>query len=189
VSTRELKSGRVEPGPRRAVALLALAALLTCGANLLAQGTPRMKKLTVAGQSFAIDYPERDWSLVQGGNVALVTIVQRRFEAALIVERTPLQVELGEDDIGEVFLSVEADHIRETTPSATDMKADLQELGDRRVAAFVYRRNGVSGPERVLQYSMPAGKVLYRVVAVARPDVFDRHLPVLQAMAASLAPM
>ena len=57
--------------------------------------------------------------------------------AVLLVERTSLQVALGDEDIGDVFLAVEADHIRESTPSATDIKAELQELGDRRVAAFV----------------------------------------------------
>jgi hypothetical protein len=162
--------------------------VLGCAA-VMAQSTPRMRKLTVAGQAFAIDYPDKDWSLVPSGNTLLVTVVQRRFEAALHVERTPLQVELSDEDIGDVFLSVEADHIRETTPSATDLKADLQELGERRVAAFVYRRNGVLGPERVLQYSMPAGKNLYRIIAVARPESFDRHLPALQAMAISVTPM
>lgn len=153
-----------------------------------AQGVPRLRKLTVAGQGFAIDVPERDWSLLPGGNTSLLSIVQKRFEAALVVERTPLQVELAPEDIGEVFLSIEADRIREIAPSAADIKADLQELGGRRVAAFVYRRNGVLGAERVLQYSMPIGNVLYRIVAVARADRFDTHLAALQAVAASLSP-
>jgi hypothetical protein len=174
-------------GHRMAAAVTVAVVGLGCVA-VLAQSAPKMRKLTVPGQGFAIDYPERDWTLVASGNTLVFTVVQRRFEAALHVERTPLQVELSPEDIGDVFLSVEADHIRETTPSATDLKADLQDLGERRVAAFVYRRNGVTGPEQVLQYSMPAGKHLYRIIAVARPDRFDRHLPALQAMAVSLAP-
>ncbi len=168
----------------------ALAAGMALGAAAAhAQGVPRLRKLTVASQSFSIDYPEKDWTAVSGGNAMLVAVVQKKFEAVLIVERTPLQVALTNEDVGDVFLSIEADHIREATPSAADMKADLQELGDRKVAAFVYRRTGATGPERVLQYSIPAGTSLYRVIAVARPEFFDRHLPVLQAMAVSVAPM
>lgn len=177
------------PGLVRTLALAVLVIGVAAEAVLVAQSVPRMRKLTVASQAFSIDYPEKDWSLVPGGSVTLVAVAQKRFEAVLLVERTSLQVALGDEDIGDVFLAVEAEHIRETTPSATDIKADLQQLGDRRVAAFVYRRNGVLGPERVLQYSMPAGTALYRIVAVAKPEAFDRHLPTMQAMAASLAPM
>lgn len=173
----------------RAGLALALACIVLAAGAAHAQNVPRMRKLTVASQSFSIDYPEKDWSLVPGGNAMLVAIAQRRFEAVLLVERSTLQVALSDEEIGDVFLSVEAEHIRESSPSATDIKADLQQLGDRRVAAFVYRRNGVLGPERVLQYSMPAGTSLYRIIAVAKPESFDRHLPALQAMAASLAPM
>lgn len=177
------------PGLVRTVALTVLLGGLVADGVVVAQNVPRMRKLTVASQSFSIDYPEKDWSLVPGGSVTLVAVAQKRFEAVLLVERTSLQVALEDEEIGDVFLAVEADHIRESTPSATDIKADLQQLGDRRVAAFVYRRNGVLGPERVLQYSMPAGTSLYRIVAVAKPEAFDRHLPTLQAMAASLAPI
>ncbi len=171
------------------VAALALGALAFGTVAVSAQNVPRMRKLTVASQSFSIDYPEKDWSLVPGGSTTLLAVAQRRFEAVLVVERTTLQVALSDDEIGEVFLAVEADHIRESVPSATDIKAEIQQLGDRRVAAFFYRRNGVLGPERVLQYSMPAGTALYRIVAVGKPESFDRHLPTMQAMAASLAPL
>lgn len=188
VERRPAGARRRVNAPRRTAAAVAVAVVLA-GALAVAQGVPRMRKLTVAGQAFAMDYPERDWSLVPAGNTLVVTVVQRRFEAALHVERTQLQVELSDEEVGEIFLSVEADHIRQSVPSATDMKAELQELGSRKVAAFVYRRNGVLGPERVLQYSMPAGSTLFRIVGVAKPEVFDRHLPALQAMAASVSPL
>jgi hypothetical protein len=166
-----------------------LALLLACAAPGFAQALPKMKKFAPGGLSFSIDIPEKDWNLVPGGDASLVIVVQRRFEAVVVVERTPLQVELAPEDIGEVFLSLEAEQIREFTPSATDIKADLQEVGTRRVAAFVFTRSGVLGREKVLQYSMPAGKVLYRIVAVARADAFDKSLPLLQAIATSVAPM
>lgn len=179
-------AGRATAGRAAVAAMVTALAATAAHVPAHAQNVPRMRTLTVASQSFSVDYPERDWTLVPGGNVALVAIMQRRGEATLVLERTPLQVELSAEEIGEVFLSVETEHIREASPSATDIKADLQELAGRRVAAFFYRRNGATGPERVLQYSMPVGKALYRIIAIARPDAFDRHLPALQAMAASV---
>jgi hypothetical protein len=153
-----------------------------------AQGTPKMKKYAPGGMNVSLDLPEKDWNVVSGGLESLLIVVQKRFEAAVVVERATLQVELAPESITEVFLVSETEHLREMDPSAADIKADLQELGPHRVAAFLFVRNGALGRERVLQYSMPAGKHLYRIVAVARADVFDRHLPVLQAIAASVVP-
>lgn len=173
----------------RVVAVVLVSAVCLASAwPAAAQSLPRMKKFAPGGMGFSIDLPEKDWNVVPGGVESLVVLAQRRFEAAVVIERATLQVELAPEDIGEVFLGVETDHIREMIPSASDIKADLQELGTSRVAAFLYVRSGALGREKVLQYSMPAGKHLYRVVAVARADVFDRHLAVMQAIAASLTP-
>ena len=73
------------PGMVRTVALAALVSVVAAEAVVVAQNVPRMRKLTVASQSFSIDYPDKDWSLVPGGSVTLLSVAQKRFEAVLLV--------------------------------------------------------------------------------------------------------
>jgi hypothetical protein len=176
------------------------------GATVSAQVTPpaageygRAPKLDV--QQFTIqqihfEYPKKDWEIVPRPNTAvipgatapIVSVVQRKREAAVVIEQTRLHQPLALDDITDLFSQLEADSVRERQPQATDVKAKLVDVGGgRRLAILTYGRPGVGGPERVRQYSIPAGADLFRLTCVATAAQFARYEAVFAHVAASFA--
>ena len=174
------------------------------GATVSAQVTPpaageygRAPKLDV--QQFTIqqihfEYPKKDWEIVPrpnttvipGATAPIVSVVQRKREAAVVVEQTRLHQPLALDDITDLFSQLETDSIRERQPQATDVKAKLVDVGGgRRLVILTYGRQGVGGPERVRQYSIPAGADLFRLTCVAAAGQFARYEAVFAHVAAS----
>jgi hypothetical protein len=123
--------------------------------------------------------------MVPGATSPIVSLMQRKREATIVVEQTKLHQPLALDDITDLFGQLEADSIKERQPLASDVQSKLVEAGGRRFVIVNYGRQGVAGAERVRQYSIPAGGDLFRLTCVAAASQFPRYEPVFAHVAAS----
>ena len=127
-------------------------------------------------------------AVIPGATAPIVSVVQRKREAAVVVEQTKLHQPLALDDITDLFSQLEADSIRERQPQATDVRARLVDVGGgRRLVILTYGRPGVGGGQRVRQYSIPAGADLFRLTCIAPAGQFARYEAVFAHVAASFA--
>jgi hypothetical protein len=157
---------------------------------------PKLEVQQFDNRQIRFEYPKKDWEIVPrpttavipGVTAPIVSVVQRKREAAVVVEQTKLHQSLALDDITDLFSQLEADSIRERQPQATDVRAKLVDVGGgRRLVILTYGRQGVGGPERVRQYSIPAGADLFRLTCVATVGQFGRYEAVFAHVAASFA--
>jgi len=157
---------------------------------------PKLEVQQFDNRQIRFEYPKKDWEIVPrpttavipGATAPIVSVVQRKREAAVVVEQTKLHQPLALDDITDLFSQLEADSIRERQPQATDVRAKLVDVGGgRRLVILTYGRPGVGGPERVRQYSIPAGADLFRLTCVATVSQFGRYEAVFAHVAASFA--
>jgi len=180
---------------RLAVALASGLALAAATARAQTPGPPaaeygRAAKLevqTFEGPSGRIrfEFPKKDWQVVPGGSAAIVSLLQRKGEAAVVVERTRLNQPLAPDDITDLFGQLEGETVRDQQPAAADIRSSVYETGGRRFVIVTYGRGGVLGPERVRQYSFPVGGDLYRLTCSAPAAQFARYEPVFAHVAAT----
>ena len=157
---------------------------------------PKLEFQQFDNRQIRFEYPKKDWEIVPrpttavipGATAPIVSVVQRKREAAVVIEQTKLHQPLALDDITDLFSQLEADSIRERQPQATDVRAKLVDGGGgRRLVIMTYGRQGVGGPERVRQYSIPAGADLFRLTCVATVGQFGRYEAVFAHVAASFA--
>lgn len=170
--------------------------VFTLSAQVPAAPTPdelgRAPKLDVQlflapGNRIRFEFPKKDWQLVPGGAVAIVSLVQRAGQAAVVVEHSKLNTALAPEDITDLFAQIEADNVKEQQPGAADVQAKLIAVDRRRLVITTYSRRGVAGPERVRQYSIPVGSDLYRLTCSAATPQFARYEPVFAHVAATFA--
>ena len=133
------------------------------------------------------EFPKKDWQLVSGGAVVIVSLAQRTGQAAVVVEHTKLNTALAPEDITDLFAQIEADTVREQQPAAADVQARLIAIDQRRLVITTYSRLGVAGPERVRQYSIPVGSDVYRLICSAATPQFADYEPVFAHVAATFA--
>jgi hypothetical protein len=190
---------------RRRALLVAAIAIGAAGASSAQTPSPpapgeygRAPKLEVfsfetPNRQVRLEYPKRDWqivpgytaSVVPGATSPIVSLMQRKREAAIVVEQTKLHQPLALDDITDLLGQLEADSIKERQPLASDIHSKLVEAGGRRFVIVNYGRQGVTGAERIRQYSIPAGGDLFRLTCVAAASQFARYEPVFAHVAAS----
>jgi hypothetical protein len=189
---------------RRLAGLVAGLAIVVVSAPLAAQEAVapaaneygRAAKLEVQqfdNKQVRFEYPKKDWEIVPrasaavvpGATAPIVSVVQKKREAAVVIEQTKLHQPLAVDDITDLFSQLEMDSIRERQPQATDIRAKLVDASGRRLAILTYGRPGVGGAERVRQYSIPAGADLFRLTCVATAAQFARYEAVFAHVAAT----
>ncbi len=153
---------------------------------------PKLEVQPFAGPNGRIkfEYPKKDWQIVPGGSSVIVSLAQKKGEAAVVVEQTRLNQRLEPDDITDLFAQLEGETVKEHQPSAGDLRAKIVEAAGRRFVILDYGRKGVAGPERVRQYSVPVGVDLFRLTCSAPTAQFARYEPVFAHIAAtfSIAP-
>jgi hypothetical protein len=157
---------------------------------------PKLEIQQFDNRQIRFEYPKKDWEIVPrpttavipGATAPIVSVVQRKREAAVVIEQTKLHQPLALDDITDLFSQLEADSIRERQPQATDVHAKLVDVGGgRRLVILTYGRQGVGGPERVRQYSIAVGADLFRLTCVATVGQFGRYEAVFAHVAATFA--
>jgi hypothetical protein len=124
---------------------------------------------SLAGKT-AIELP-RNWQLVPGYGEVVFTAADRPrnnlSSAAIVLERVHLQASLGPSDISDALAQAEVRVMQERQPEVKDFEHQLKQSGDRRFILIQYSRAGLSGRDRVVQYSIPAGAVMFRLICIA----------------------
>ena len=139
------------------------------------------------GNRIQFEFPKKDWQLVAGGTVSIVSVTQKSGQAAIVVEHSKLNTALAPDDITDLFAQLEAEQIKQQQPDAADLQSKLVAVGNRRLVIVGYTRRGVTGAERVRVYSVPVGSDLYRLTCSAAPQQFARYEQVFAHVAATFA--
>ncbi len=134
---------------------------------------------------FTFEYPTKDWEQVAGGTSSVLSLTQKKREAAVVIEYQPLRLELAPSEIDEEFAKLELEPVTQRQPGATNTGLKLVEMGANKVIVIEYSRKGLAGPETVRQYSLALGKHLYRIVCSAPTASFGKHEPVFTAIVES----
>ena len=171
---------------RAGVIGLSLAAL---AAPLAAQRI-QYNLFTDPNKRYAVEFP-RDWkwTVVAGAGEALATFVHPKAEAAIVVERFRMKVKLEQDEITDVFSTIEVDWLKENQPRVMDVNARIAAQGRRKVVQIDYRRPGVGDKaedERVRQFSFPVGGSVYRITCATLASRFGSYEGIFQWVAESL---
>jgi len=188
---RERRPGRQYRRPS------ALLALVLAGTTVFAQPpapnevgrAPKLEvqKFVGPGNRIRFEFPKKDWQLVAGGTVSIVSVTQKAGQAAIVVEHTRLNAALAPDDITDLFAQLEAEQIKQQQPDASDVQSKLVSVDNRRFIIVGYTRRGVTGAERVRVYSVPVGSDLYRLTCSASAQQFARYEQVFAHVAATFA--
>ena len=142
----------------------------------MAQRTPGFALFTDPDGRFSVEFPnDWRWMMVSPSQEALVTFVQPRSEAALVVERVRLKQSLANDEITELFAQIESDILKENQPKATKVAARMISQGGRRIVVIDYTRPGLGEDERVRQSSFPVAENLYSVTCMALASEFQEY--------------
>ncbi len=178
----------------RASAAAGLSAALIGQVSVSAQGDPwlttsrklQMRPLHDTDGRVRLDYPNKDWLVAPGGSDAIVTLTEKRAEAAVFLEVVRLTPPLAPDEITDLFAQIEVETIQERDARATNFTARVLDVSGRRVVVVEYSRQGLLGLERVRQYSYPVGGELYRLICSAPIAKQPKYAPIFAHMAASL---
>jgi hypothetical protein len=176
---------------RRRFAILMMALLPLASAMLDAQAKPaagvRKGYQLFRGypDRFTFEYPIKDWEQIAGGTSSVLTLTQKKREAAVVIEYQPLRLELAPNEIDEEFAKLELEPVTTRQPGATSTGLKLVEMGANKVIVIEYSRKGLAGPETVRQYSLALGKHLYRIVCSAPTASFGKHDAVFTAIVES----
>jgi len=184
---RRASIGR-RPGLRIA---LALSLCAVAGAHLAAGQIGKIfgRKQEVVYQTyrdpsgrFSLEYPNKDWRVVPGGgSAALVILAREDGEATVGVESMNLVEALTPSEI-QAMAENEVDNLKARVPTAKDAKYELVDTRSGRGAMIPYANVGAQGAERVVQYSIPVDKNLFRVIRTARVAAAAKHDAVLAHM-------
>jgi len=184
--------------PHRGRRILAAAVLLTAGC-LVARAESSAAQLGIgklfgdrgvtyrtyrdpAGR-FEFEYPTRDWRVLSSATANLAMLARNDgATVAIDFSRMALARPLTSDIAYSTLADVEIDSLKERQPQAKEFKSEIVETKAGRGALIRYASVGTKGPERVMQYSIPVGLDLYRVIAIVPEMLLSKHEPVLMHM-------
>jgi len=126
---------------------------------------------------FTMEIPRRDWSIVPGAGAVVTSVVNKKGDAVIVIEQAALKQALAPDDITDLFADLERELVLEREPKATDFQTRVLDGGGRKLVAVQFVRPGMTGMERVRQFSIPAGRRLYRVSCVAALGSYAMNEP------------
>ena len=150
---------------------------------------PEFQPRPVGDGGIVVEVPRKDWQVVPGSGEELATLVEKKKEATVLLERSPLQQALSFDEVTDVFVDLEKERLREMNPGATGFQTKLLQVGDsRRVVVVQFTREGAGGPELVRQYSYPEGRNLYRMICRTQVQRLKKYEPIFGHIAASFRP-
>lgn len=137
---------------------------------------------------FEFDYPTRDWRVLPSAGSSLAMVARNDGGATLSIDYLRLTGPLTPSEIGAMG-DAEIQDLKEKHPQAKDFKSEVIDTKAGRGAIIRYTSPGAQGPEQVLQYSLPIGQDLFRVIAIVPESLLSRYEGVLAHMISSfLAP-
>lgn len=142
--------------------------------------------------TFTIELP-KDWQLAPGYGPILLSAVEKtrgnQPAASIVIEHRSLAVPLTAQDVDEGLAGLEAHDAKVRDPAAQDFKQEVKEVNGVRFVFLTYSRRGLSGMDTVIQYSVPSGNVMYRLVCIApTAQLAQRYQAIFAHVAASFKP-
>jgi len=154
--------------------------------QLFGRGVTEYQPYQNAIHKLTIDYPKKDWQIVSGTGTVVVTFAQRRSEAAVVLEYENLDQALEAKDITKLVADLEMERILGQTPGSANFKNAISGDKDRPVVVVDFTKPSVtSGVDQARQYSMVAGKRMYRITCSSSPTLFAKYTPIFEHMVAS----
>ena len=133
---------------------------------------------------FDFEYPMKDWSPQSsvGGTLAIVARNDREATVAIDYSRMALTRPPSSDTDYETLGEFEIQDLKERHPQTKDFTSEIVDTKGGRGVLIRYANVGTKGPERVMQYSIPVGLDLYRVIAIVPEVLLSKHEAVLMHM-------
>ena len=128
---------------------------------------------------FELEYPAKDWKRLPSGGSSLA-VFARNDGPTLFVDHVRLVGALTPAEI-EGMAAVELDTLKEQQPKAKDFKSDMLDSKAGRGVAIRYSRDS-TGPETVVQYSIPVGQELFRLNGVIPDKQLAKYEPIIMYM-------
>ena len=120
--------------------------------------------------TFSIELP-KDWQLVPGYGGILLTAVEKtrnnQATAAIVLEQMLLVEPLAANDIDAVIAGLETANAQQRDPAGQDFDQQVKEADGQRFVFIQYSRPGLNGQDRIVQYAIPSGRVMYRLICIA----------------------
>ena len=139
---------------------------------------------------FAIELP-KDWQIVPGQGGIIFTAAEKTGNdlpaAALLVEHVQLR---GTIEVTPAIAENELASIREREPGGEGFAQQIKKTDGRAYIFIEFGRPGLGRPDRVVQYSIPSGSVMYRLICIAPAvDLVRKYQQIFAHVAASFKPM
>jgi len=136
---------------------------------------------------YDIELP-KDWQVVPGHSQILFTATEKtrnnRSAAAIVLEHLQLRSALA---LTPAVAEVELTTIKEREPSGQDFSQQLMRVGGRQFVLIQFTRPGHTGPDRVVQYSILADSIMYRLMCIISLPQLAKYQQICAHVAASFA--
>jgi hypothetical protein len=124
-------------------------------------------------KAFTIELP-KDWQLVAGHGGSLLAAAEKTRNnqpgGAIVVEVMRLEDVLTPKDIDTTVAGYELDLARRYDPSGEMFDQQVKDVDGRRFIFIQYSRPALNGLFRIARYSIPHGRVMYRLICIAPAD-------------------
>lgn len=136
---------------------------------------------------FTIELP-KDWQLAPGFNTFMLIASEKTRNnapaASIVLERWQLadSVEVNQG-FADYLLE---EYLKKREPTVQKFDQQIKDVGGRKFVLTRYSREGLSGPDGIVDYSIPIGTVLYRVMGVAPAAQIPKYQPTFAHVASSL---
>lgn len=142
--------------------------------------------------TFSVELP-KDWQVAPGYRGILLSSVENTRNnqptSSIVIEQMKLEAPLTSEDIDGELAKLEADQARLNDPSGQDFQHHVKEVAGTRFVFVTYSRRGLNGMDSVVQYAIPNGNVLYRLVCIApTAQLAQRYQAIFAHVAASFKP-
>jgi hypothetical protein len=143
-------------------------------------------------KTFAVELP-KDWQLGPGVGATLFWVTEEvRGDlpaAGIVFEHTENVEPLNPNDVDAKLAGFEAEYVRRRDPGGSNFEQEAKDVDGRRFILVRYSRAGFTGPDRVVVYVVPAGKVMYRLFCIAPEKQFnEKYQEIFAHVAASFKP-
>jgi hypothetical protein len=137
---------------------------------------------------FGIELP-KGWQILPGyASILFIATEKTRpnvSSAAIVLEHLQLRSALA---VNATVAEVELTSIREREPSGKDFSQEIKNVAGRQFIFIQYTRMGLAGPDRVVQYSILSGSVLYRLICIVSEAQVAKYQSTFAHVAASFKP-
>lgn len=121
-------------------------------------------------RTFSIELP-KNWQMAPAYGGILLSATERTKNnqpaASIVLEQMLLVAVLRNDEIDDGLATFESNATKQRDPAGQDFQQQVKEIDGRRFVFIRYFRPGFTGTDAVVQYAIPNGNVMYRLICIA----------------------